>query len=55
MSKWANYYTKKVLRSDIVQHLGQLVTRATFTPQKKYPYTKQFKKTVNFQKLLGGI
>lgn len=49
MSKWANYYTKEVQRSDTVQRLGQLVTRATFMPHKKYPYTKQFKKKLTFR------
>lgn len=49
MSKWANYYTKKVLRSDIVQHLGQLVTRATFTPQKNIHTQNNLKKQLTFR------
>lgn len=47
MSKWANYYTKKVQRSDIVQRLGQLVTRAT---HKKNIHTQNnLKKQLTFR------
>lgn len=46
MSKWANYYTKKVQRSDIVQRLGQLVTRAT---QKNIHTQNNLKKQLTFR------